>query len=481
MPRVVELLRSWSHPRMIVLTAMAVTAAGCSSETSRFNDGPSATRSAPNEVTGSVPASRQAPVSRVETSALPPPAPARSATASTPGIAGGGRGMATYQPGTTGNSDYTGSVQAPPPPAPAPVAQRPTSNGQWSWDGGTAVTVAQGETVEVIARRHAVPPGAILQANNLSAGQAIYPGQRLVIPRYNTQSVAAAPAARPAAIAPGRPAPQAVAALSHPSTPVAGVGVHVVAPGETLTKISHIYNKSLVELAKANNIQPHTKLTIGDKIIIPGMRVTSAPRKDTPKVAEAQPLPNLAPAKAAPAPAVVAAKPAAAPAKTPAGKQAAVPPAEPTQSAAMVTPANDTPVPATAAKAAEGNAPSFRWPVKARVIAGFGPKTNGQQNDGINLAVPEGTPVKAAEDGVVAYAGSELKGYGNLVLIRHSNGYVTAYAHAKELMVKRGDTIKRGQVVAKSGQTGNVEGPQLHFEIRKGPAPMDPLPMLSGG
>ena len=93
-----------------------------------------------------------------------------------------------------------------------------------------------------------------------------------------------------------------------------------------------------------------------------------------------------------------------------------------------------------------------------RIIAGFGPKTDGQQNDGINLAVPEGTPVKAAEDGVVAYAGNELKGYGNLVLVRHANGYVTAYAHASEILVKRGDPIKRGQMIARSGQTGNVDG-----------------------
>jgi murein DD-endopeptidase MepM/ murein hydrolase activator NlpD len=124
--------------------------------------------------------------------------------------------------------------------------------------------------------------------------------------------------------------------------------------------------------------------------------------------------------------------------------------------------------------------PSFRWPVRGRVIAGFGSKPNGVQNDGINLAVPEGTPVKAADDGVVAYAGNELKGYGNLVLIRHSNGYVSAYAHARELLVKRGDTIKRGQVIANSGQTGNVTSPQLHFEIRKGSTPVDPTQFLGG-
>jgi murein DD-endopeptidase MepM/ murein hydrolase activator NlpD len=106
------------------------------------------------------------------------------------------------------------------------------------------------------------------------------------------------------------------------------------------------------------------------------------------------------------------------------------------------------------------------------VISGF-PK-----NDGLDLAVPEGTAVHAAEDGVVAYAGNELKGYGNLILIRHSNGYVTAYAHASELMVKRNDSVRRGQVIAKSGQSGSVSSPQLHFEIRKGSTPVDPMQFL---
>jgi len=147
----------------------------------------------------------------------------------------------------------------------------------------------------------------------------------------------------------------------------------------------------------------------------------------------------------------------------------------------LATPAT-APVQEAPVKAAEpvGGAAGFRWPVRGRVIAGFGPKSNGLQNDGINVAVPEGTPVKASEDGVVAYAGNELKGYGNLVLVRHSNGYVTAYAHASELLVKRGDTVKRGQVIAKSGQSGSVTAPQLHFEIRKGATPVDPSQYLNG-
>jgi murein DD-endopeptidase MepM/ murein hydrolase activator NlpD len=118
----------------------------------------------------------------------------------------------------------------------------------------------------------------------------------------------------------------------------------------------------------------------------------------------------------------------------------------------------------------------FRWPARGRVITGF---TGKGANEGINIAVPEGTPVKAAGDGVVAYSGNELKGYGNLVLIRHDNGYVSAYAHNGDLNVKRGERVNRGQVIARSGQTGNVSSPQLHFEIRKGSNPVDPMPYLN--
>ena len=138
-----------------------------------------------------------------------------------------------------------------------------------------------------------------------------------------------------------------------------------------------------------------------------------------------------------------------------------------------------TAVPAAAPQAAaepESDKPEFRWPARGRIIQGF----KAGANDGINIAVPEGTAVKAAEAGVVAYAGSELKGYGNLVLIRHPNGFVSAYANNGEISVKRGETVKRGQAIAKSGQTGNVSSPQLHFELRKGSTPVDPTDFLAG-
>ena len=142
-------------------------------------------------------------------------------------------------------------------------------------------------------------------------------------------------------------------------------------------------------------------------------------------------------------------------------------------------PAPDASAPIGSLKAAEAGS-NFYWPVHGQLIAGYGAKINGLQNNGINVAVPEDTPVKAADDGVVIYSGNGLKTYGNLLLVRHANGYVTVYAHAKELLVKVGDEIKRGQVIAKSGRTGDVDRPQIHFEIRKASAPVNPMPYLNG-
>jgi murein DD-endopeptidase MepM/ murein hydrolase activator NlpD len=133
-----------------------------------------------------------------------------------------------------------------------------------------------------------------------------------------------------------------------------------------------------------------------------------------------------------------------------------------------------------AADAASADGKSFRWPVRGRIISGFGAKPNGEKNDGINLAVPEGTSVKAVEAGTVIYAGNELAGYGNLVLIRHADGWVSAYAHNKDMLVKRGDTIRRGQTIAHAGMTGSVTAPQVHFELRKGAKPVNPLDYLAG-
>jgi murein DD-endopeptidase MepM/ murein hydrolase activator NlpD len=413
---------------LAIVATVAVSAAGCS-DSSRF-DNPFSSRSAPpGEVTGSVKPSRT-----VQSKPLPPPAHVQ-APATRPAVtttAGGSPGMAIYQPPAGGDITGTVPVSAPPTRPAAPPPQAVARRG-WTWEGGTPIEVAPGETAHTLSKRYGVPVDAIVKANNLPDAAAVKAGQRLVIPRHDSGVTGSVNAPRPAA------PPTAAAAPREPF-------VHVVAPGETLSKISRQYKKSVVAIAKANNIPPHTMVKMGDRIVIPGMYAPAAAPK--PQAPVAQPR--------EPAPAKVASAPPAA--------------------ARSIAPAAEQPAAKTAVAAA-----TFRWPVRGRVISGFGVKTSGQQNDGINVAVPEGTPIKAAEDGVVAYAGNELKTYGNLVLIRHSNGYVTAYAHASEILVKRDDPIRRGQVIAKAGQTGNVAAPQLHFEIRKGSSPVDPMPYLDKG
>ena len=129
-------------------------------------------------------------------------------------------------------------------------------------------------------------------------------------------------------------------------------------------------------------------------------------------------------------------------------------------------------------KIEENTALNFRWPVNGRIIRNFGRRADGTNNDGINIAVPIGTDVKAAEKGVVAYAGSELKGYGNLILVRHADGYVSVYAHVDSILIRRGDNVRRGQTIAKAGKSGSAQQPQLHFELRQGAKPIDPMPYL---
>src|SRR6516225_7636510 len=231
---------------------------------------------------------------------------------------------------------------------------------------------------------------------------------------------------------------------------VAPAVVHVVKAGQNLRTIAHIYHKPVTVIAKANNLAVNAKLKAGARITIPDIKEASQATQGRVEASAAPPTGKVAMADSSQTARVVEPTPAM-------SSQEAVKTAEPA-----------------------GSLPGFRWPVRGRVIAAFGPKPNGVQNDGINLAVPEGTPIKAAEDGVVAYAGSELKGYGNLVLVRHPNGFVTAYAHASDILVKRGETVKRGQVIAHAGQTGSVTSPQLHFEIRKGATPVDPSQYLSG-
>ena len=408
MPRSMVESRPLAWPRVAVLALVGAAVAGCA-DSARFDSSSYTTDRPPQNVAAATPTYSAA--GRVEAQPLPAPSqPATVAAAPAP----------TYTPAayTPSSGDVTGSA-----------------TGHWTWNGGSPVTVGQGETVDSIARKHGVPVAALMQTNGIREPGQIRPGQRLVIPRYVSTSPKGAP--------------------TYTAQAKTGGSVHVVKSGETLMSISRGTGVSVAALAKTNHIDTSKKLSVGDRLTIPqgGQQVAAANPPPAPKVAEPRtaPVEKIKVASAAPVQTAHVAK------EEPRTTETAVKTAEPS-----------------------GAMPSFRWPVRGRVIAGFGSKPNGAQNDGINLAVPEGTPIKAADDGVVAYAGNELKGYGNLVLIRHSNGFVSAYAHASELLVKRGDTIKRGQVIAHAGQTGNVTSPQLHFEIRKGSTPVDPTQFLGG-
>lgn len=450
---VAELLYSRRVPQLAVLALISFGFAGCSADmSSRLSQ---SNFSNPFESTGSVqqapPPQRDLPqYARPQTQpgyyqsqALPPPAvaaPQSYPVAAGGGVSGGGRGLGSYTPPAQPRLETTGTV-----PQRSVVAAQPA--------GGTKVIVGTSDTLDVLAKRYHVTPQAILAANGYKGPRALSPGQQLIIPHPGAVAAAPAPAM----------ATKPVAAVAAPSS------VHFVNRGDTLASIARKNHISAAELAHANGLDPSAKLKLGTKLIVPGAKTAAV----------AAP---LAPAPVAAAPVAAALQPVAA-APVPATRMAAA--TQPAQSARLAQATTNIDEKAAAeapAKAAEttSSLPTFRWPVRGKVITSYGAKTNGKSNDGINVAVPEGTPVKAAEDGVVAYAGNELKGYGNLVLVRHPNGYVTAYAHASELLVKRGDTIKRGQVIAKSGQSGEVASPQLHFEIRKGSSPVDPLQFLNG-
>ncbi|WP_338700875.1 LysM peptidoglycan-binding domain-containing M23 family metallopeptidase [Bradyrhizobium sp. 26S5] len=459
MSGVVELLRSRRVPQVAVLTLMSMAFAGCSADmSSRFSQNsysqnPFALDPQP---TGTVQQQAQPPrelpqyerprtqpqYSQYQSQPLPPPVAApQSYPVAGAGVSGGGRGLSSYTPPPARPQiEATGTV-------PRSVAAAHAGH------NGTTIIVGTSDTLDVLARRYNVSSAEILRANGYKGPRALSPGQQLIIPRPTASAAApamAAPAARPVAVA------------------AAPAGIHYVNRGDTLHSIARQHHIPVAELARANNLDQSARLSLGMKIVVPGAKTAMAAPAPVAQAVAA------APVAAAPVPALAAPK--------------VVATALPQQSARLVQPTATVEQPVAAAEApaatksseATGALPTFRWPVRGKVITAYGSKTNGKVNDGINVAVPEGTPVKAAEDGVVAYSGNELKGYGNLVLVRHSNGYVTAYAHASEILVKRGDTIKRGQVIAKSGQSGEAGSPQLHFEIRKGSSPVDPLQFLNG-
>ena len=378
------------------------------------------------------------------------------------------------------------------PPAPvfnnggAPVVAMPVAD---VVQGGGRVVVRKGQTLYAVSRAAGVPLRSLIDANHLQPPYHIHTGQTLVVP------------------------------------PIHG---HLVQRGETLYRVSRQYGVEAATLVQLNHLVPPYRLRTGELLTLPPAVVAAGEPERAPAVATAwQPPPVMvpprtisspsqpgaaaqAPASLAPlptvelgattAPAVIAEPAAPAPSPVPASPpvadapRALVPPPAavvPAPQAAAAPPpepplpnASEARVAALVAAHDPPSAPLFYWPVRGRVIAVFGPAPGGTHNDGINIAAPLGTIVSAAENGTVAYAGDALKGFGNLLLIKHPGGWVSAYAHNDVLLVKRGDRVRRGQPVARLGNTGGVSSPQLHFELRQGVKPIDPLdhlPQLVGG
>jgi murein DD-endopeptidase MepM/ murein hydrolase activator NlpD len=299
------------------------------------------------------------------------------------------------------------------------------------------VRVHDGDTLADIAGRYSVSRRTIARMNDLSESDGIYAGQTLKLPAgpKQTRKAVLAEAVQPHYASWNAPGIKPTVTVQELSAPV----VHRAPPAESVQAKpkTPIVDAALTDEASDEIVKATTAKTRKKESVAPTKAAVASPAKAT----------------------------ASAPAK---GESA--------------TPAKTASISATAtAKPSEpvAKAPGeFEWPVEGKVIARFGKDEGGARNDGINIAADLGTPIHAAAAGTVTYAGNELKSYGNLVLIKHENGYVTAYAHAERIAVSRGDHVDRGDVIGYAGATGDVSSPQLHFEIRQGVKPIDPKPLL---
>ncbi|MGK6313547.1 peptidoglycan DD-metalloendopeptidase family protein [Neorhizobium sp. DT-125] len=382
-----------------------------------------------------------------------------------PGRQGGSALSAPSAPRSAADDVVTGTVKS----QAAPMSG-------WSTVNAPKVTLRPGETVSTLSKRYGVPEKEILKAN----GGAIAAGQPVVIPTFgparNSAKTAAgdidlqnkvpAPAREPEQKVAVLPTPSRDKALAEPAriTPPAGGkplgGTYTVKPGDTLTKIARETGTSVDQLKAANNLTSGN-VRIGQTLKVAKGVAAPADAVKTASIPQ-QPVEKPAAAPKPAAPVVQASAPAAAKV---AAETASVSEVEKKADVAAVAPQST-------------GIGKYRWPVNGAVIAGYGQNVDGNRNDGIDISVPEGTPIKAAENGVVIYAGNGLKQLGNTVLVRHDDGKVTVYGHAGSINVSRGQKVTRGQTLASSGMSGDAKRPQVHFEVRKDATPVNPITFL---
>ena len=303
--------------------------------------------------------------------------------------------------------------------APAPVTTYGTAAGA----GSAGVhTVTRDENLWKISKRYDIVMRDIVTTNNLRAPFILTPGQRLELPAPRT---------------------------------------HKVRSGDSLYTISRLYEVSTSEIASLNRLNAPYTVRPGQVLKLPGVTPKTAPAViRTASAARAVPVPPVTSEKLD-APMVTPGK------KPPVNSQVNNTPPAKVQKVSVAR----AKIPS---KTPKRSSSKFLKPVDGKIISSYGPKKNGQHNDGINIRAVRGAAVKAAENGVVVYTGDDIKGSGNLVLVRHSDRWMTAYAHLDEIKVQRGTTLKRGQILGTVGSTGSVDSPQLHFEVRRGTDALNP-------
>lgn len=383
------------------------------------------------------------------------------------------------------NPDYANNSDPVMTPDPIVTGSAPRNAG-WTTTGGTRITLGPGETIYNLSKRYGVPASEIMKANSIDDASRVSAGRQLLIPVYvySRQAPVSAPDSNPrthgsnsgtglrgeadqdrvpvpiraprqdVAVLPSAPAlrsprtetslsPAVAGATSNSAAASPAAGAYTVASGDTLSKIARKHGLSVDALKSANDLTG-SNIRIGQSLAIPAPGSESVDRSTTASINSAgAPKPYTPPVSAA-------------------------------EDSVAMKANSET---ASVAPAATG-IDKFRWPARGQVITGFAKTENGKRNDGIDISLPAGTPIKAAENGVVIYSGDGLKEYGKTVLVRHDDGLVTVYAHAQDLNVTRGDNVVRGQVIASSGMTGAAKTPRLHFEVRKNATPVDPAKYL---
>ncbi|PVM94047.1 cell division endopeptidase DipM [Caulobacter endophyticus] len=387
-----------------------------------------------------------------------------------PGASSTLAGAAPSRPTSTASSPPIGSRPAAPPPSrpvvddePTPAATTTTTvsiTGKVIEVAGKPKihTVKSGDAIDSIARELGTTRKDLVEDNDLKAPYVIRPGQKLKGPATTDKA-------------------------------------YVAESGDTLTGIAKRFNVSVSALAKENNLRTGASVKKGQKVVLPDGYKDRGPIRTT--VTTPAPRPSI-PAPTATAQAPIGASPAPAPSTsglpssprpyTPSGSSSSYPRPSAPVSAQPITPppAPSRPIiessaPPTEAEITAAGRGRFIWPVRGETISDFGPKGTGQRNDGLNIRASAGAPVKAAASGEVVYAGNQVPGFGNLVLVKHADGWVTAYAHLAATDVKMRQQVGQGEQLGTVGQTGGVNEPQLHFEVRYAPTPKDKAKPIDPG